>query len=293
MEENKRISDLFERARNEAPKTSFEDVKGHFLATGVVAGTGLLAKWAAASFKLKVIIMTLTLITLTVSGLLVSSYVNSNPVNEAPTKEYEIIVPQDNLEIIQEDGVKETIIYDDKDQVVEVIVDSSNKFSAPIKNKDLTVIETPIVLEPHILTVDPDPIPSLTPKIEVKIEKSDSSANERRFTITEKTSKEELEKIKTLAENAGIRMTYTARIKKNTITRLSMHWNLNADNEKSNWNITTACNDDDGFNLEVGWKENDKGQAISLLEGKKCREVRDRHRGMITDSEGNRIRMKN
>lgn len=288
MEENKRISDLFERARNEAPKTSFEDVKGHFLATGAVAGTGLLAKWAAASFKLKAIIMTSTLITLTISGLLVSSYVNSNPVNEDPIKQNEIIVPQENLEIIQEDGVKETIIYDDKDQVLEVIVDSSNKFSAPIENKEL--METPIVVEPNSLTVAPDPIPSLSPTMDPKIEKADKPEKERRFTITEKTSKEELEKIKTLAENAGIRMTYTARIKKNIIKRLSMNWNLNGDSGRSNWSITVSGDDD--FSVEVGWEENDKGQATGFLDDKRI-EARDKGVEVIVDSEGNRIRTKN
>ncbi|MFK7786989.1 MAG: hypothetical protein AB8B56_17845, partial [Crocinitomicaceae bacterium] len=149
MEENKRISDLFERARTEAPKTSFEDVKGHFIATGAVAGVGLLAKWAAVSLKLKVIIMSSTLITLTVSGLLVTSALNSSPIEKEVTDPKEYILPMENLEIKQEDGIKETIIYDDQDQVVEIIVDSSSKLTDASEE---TTSNTVLELNPQELT---------------------------------------------------------------------------------------------------------------------------------------------
>lgn len=289
MEENKRISDLFERARTEAPKTSFDDVKGHFLAAGTVTGVGLLAKWAAASLKLKVIIMTSTLITLTISGLLVTSALNSNPAQKETKDQKDVIIPMENLEIIQEDGIKETIFYDDKDQVLEIIVDSSSKLN---DEAEASVPNTVSELNTHQLTSSEREI-NLAPPVTAKTTNSsegEEEAKERRFVITEKTSTTELEEIQELAEKAGIKMEYNARIKKNIIKRISMTWKLNNENCNSNWQISVTGDDD--FRLEVGWKENDKGEAIGFLNDKRY-ECGDKEVGVLINGEGQRIEIKN
>lgn len=289
MEENKRITNLFERARTEAPKTSFESVKGHFLATSAVAGTGLLAKWAALSFKLKVLIMTSTLIILTISGLVISSNLKETTTQERHGTQKEYLTPQENLEITQEDGVRETIFYDNEDQVVEIIVDSSEKLKELDETLDSPQIPTPAD-EPMVPKVAQSSlIQPKAPETDTNNSKMETSSTVRRFEITENTTEEELNEIRKLAQAAGITMKYNARIKRNIIKRISMTWILECEGRTSNWSLSVSGDDD--FSVEVGWEENEKGQAISFLSDKHAKTGKSVE--VSTDGAGTKVEVRN
>ncbi|MFK7786289.1 MAG: hypothetical protein AB8B56_14310, partial [Crocinitomicaceae bacterium] len=177
---------------------------------------------------------------------------------------------------------------DDQDQVVEIIVDSSSKLTDASEE---TTSNTVLELNPQELTTTRGEInttPPRTTKANNTISEGDTGT-EHRFEITEKTTKEELENIKEQAEKAGIKMTYTARIKKNIIQRLSMTWILNTEDGKSNCQVSL---NGDEFEVEVGWKENEEGKAISFLNDKFIQSS-NKPVSIIVDNEGNLIRTKN
>ncbi len=259
MEENKQISDLFERARNEAPKTSFEEMKKHVLSTGAVGGVGIIAKWAAASFKFKAIVMIAILSTLTVSGILIITQL-ANPTGTAAKKqENGIIHTEQNFEILSEDGVQKMTIYDENDKVVQVIVDSSEN----VKHKDQAVNLS--VKELELLTASDNTSNSRVVMYD-ETSKRGIVANplkERKFTITQNTTSEELKNIMKQARDAGIDFGYETRVRKGVIKKITMSMIIKAESGTSEWH--SKISGSKSFSFKFGWNENDFGKAISFI----------------------------
>jgi len=255
MEENTRISDLFDRARNEAPKTSFDEMKGHFLATSTVAGTGILVKWAAASFKLKVIIMTSVVSILTISGVLIASQFKSTPVLEESTVEK---LPQNEVEIIEvksEDGIQKTTVYNEKREVLKVEIDSSNEAKQKAQEMRLDP-EGPRTID--FQTAPKRTITSLKPPTVNPTVDSDSLVL-KKFMINETTSNEEIEKIQQQAISAGLEFTYNTRIRQSKIKRLHLKMKKGG----SHW--SSHITGTDSFSFDFGWWEDAEGNFVRFI----------------------------
>jgi hypothetical protein len=264
MEENKRISDLFERARTEAPKTSFEDVKGHFLATSAVAGTGLLAKWAAASFKFKAIVMVTILSTLTISTVLIVSSISSATQSEIKHESEVLDSGDQTIEILNENGVKKKTVYDENNSVLEVIVDSSKQWN---KDGELINHESAVELLPfevtEVVNEDLEGIEVVEGAISL-VDAEEDSLTMQRFTISNKTTEEELEAMKKAAMEAGVSIQFSARIRRSTLKRLSLVMSIEADGKRK---YKRSCvYKAKTFSFQTGWMEDDNGKAIRFLE---------------------------
>ncbi len=258
MEENKRISDLFERARNEVPKTSFEDMKKHVLSAGATGGVGIIAKWAATSFKFKAIVMITTLSTLTISGILIVTQLANPTGSTVKNQEDGIIHTEQNFEILSEDGVQKMTIYDDNDKVVQVIVDSSGN----VKHKDqvnMSVKELELLIASDNTSNPPLVVYNKTSKRDVVT----NPLKERKFTITQNTTSEELKNIMEQARDAGIDFDYETRVRKGIIKKITMSMIIKAESGTSEWH--SKISGSKSFCFMFGWNENDSGKAISLI----------------------------
>lgn len=257
MEENKRISELFDRARTQAPQTSYADVKKAFLFASTVGGASLLAKWAASSFKFKLIFMITTLSTLTVGGLLIVTQLtgNPNPINvKSDLAKHENTL---NIEVKRENGVQQTTIYDEHDRIVKVIVDSSEKQT----DRGGAVTISPN--QPKAIkngTIEPEIIRETPKTIQKRANTSDSLVM-KKYEITDKTTSKELELIQEAATEAGIEFNYTARVKKDIIKRISM--DMKIEDGKACWNSTISGTD--SFSFVFGWWEDGSGKAVRFL----------------------------
>jgi len=88
---------------------------------------------------------------------------------------------------------------------------------------------------------------------------------EYKIKVTQNTTENELENLKSKAEKAGIQFEYTVHIKRNHIKNLnlSMVIELEGDDQKtSQFNVSNS----DNFSLLVGWVCNDDGKAIKFTE---------------------------
>lgn len=255
MEENKRISDLFERARTEAPKTSFEEVKKHVIAASAVGGVGILAKWTALSFKLKSIIMIATLSTLTISTILIVSQLTPSPKSVGGNTDRSQKGGGEIVEIRSEDGIQSTIVYNEKNEVLEVSIDSSTEVISYAERIKLKINE-PESLD-NFKDAEKSPIVML-PSVNDNANLSDSLTM-RQYKISEKTSREEIEKIQKLAIAAGLEFNYSAKIRNNKIKRLTINM------KKSDKKWMSKISGSKSFNFNFGWWEDSDGHFVKFL----------------------------
>ncbi len=272
MEQNKQLSDLFELARNEAPKKEFSDLKGEFLATIAVGGTGvataviakksLWAKWLAASFKFKAIIMVTTLSTLTISGIIVATQLTSNP---SVVREQTEFQPQEQAEIIEirsEDGIEKTIVYNEKKEVMNISIDSSTEAKATAQRIKLSTKQPEALKSIH--SENRVPIDAQL-RIYNKVLAADSLTM-KKFLITEISTNEEIQKIQEQAIAAGMEFTFETKVRDKKIKRMTL--NMKKDNNKWMSKITGT----DSFSFEFGWWEDADGKFVKFL----CDEERER-----------------
>lgn len=266
MEENKRISDLFERARNEAPKTSFDDMKSNFLTVGAVGGVGIIAKWAAASFKLKAIIMITLFSTLTISGIMIAAQLT-------PTTEVVEVKADKNLEseieyieISNLDGIKKTVIFDENDQVLEVMIDSTKKVNPKVTTTTTKIeltAEEPELLQKMVLAPGNQLI-ELKKNAPIVLISTDSLVM-KKFKITDKTTSEDLEKIAKQARAAGIIFDYSARIRGNSIKKVQLDMKIDQPDDSSDWSTSISGKT---FTYVFGWWEEKNGTAVRFITNK-------------------------
>lgn len=271
MEENERISDLFERARNEAPKTSFEEVKKHVIAASAVGGAGIVAKLTSISFKLKVIIMLVTLSTLTISGILIVTQLNSTV--ESKLVNHKTVQTQNNknLKIFSENGIQKTVHYDENNQVLEVILDSSDANNSSDKNFEESIDVLPFE-SINAISDEKDGTGIVNQPVSIN---SGDSLVMRRFDFSDKTTEDELEAFSSAAQAAGIRIDYTARIRRNSVKRLSLVMSLTEEGKRK---CERACvYKADSFTFQTGWMEDSEGNAVRFLKDDECKPLRARY----------------
>lgn len=265
MEQNKRISELFELARNEAPTTSFNELKGEFLTHLAAGGAGmagatiaqksLWTKWLAASFKLKVIIMTTVVSVLTISGIVIGTQLTSNSSVEQKRTDN---LPAETIEIIEvrsENGIEKTIVYNDKNEVMTVSIDSSEEAKSSAQRIKLNPKHVQIVenakLSDKVLI---DAKPKLTTK-----SSATDSLTMKKFEINERTSDQEILKMKEQAIAAGMEFTFDTKKRNNKIKRLTLNMSKNG----SKW--MSKISGTDSFSFEFGWWEDANGKFVKFL----------------------------
>lgn len=272
MEENKRIADLFERARTEAPKTSFDEAKKHLLAASAVGSVGIIAKFMAASFKVKAIIMLGIVSTLTVSGLLIFNSGSDGALRVFQGSELDSSLqgPQcttcldkqsASVEISSANGIEKTVVFDDQNQVINVTIDSSNKTRKPIQIEKLASKQLVNVPMEESGSIQSSNFKEFTSK---RANPADSLTF-KKFTITHNTSAEELKNISAQAKDAGIEFAYDTRIRRGVIKKIEIAMVLNSGNDKSKWGAKISGSS--SFSFEFGWREDASGKAVNLYDG--------------------------
>ncbi|MFT6921071.1 MAG: hypothetical protein ACJA1C_000065 [Crocinitomicaceae bacterium] len=242
-----RIDQLFESTRTEAPIRSFESSKEAFIAgLETTTPTGILAKWAKISFTFKTLIMlgiigaTATLITCLLPNS--SSHEKLKPLDPTPYTETTEVVDYVNEVVVK------TIYFDTEKQWAEIrveptkvdISDSNRKES----NKNLDI-----------------PLP---PPVFIKTEDSTQAYRKtttKCFSIEKNSSDLEIERIRKLAEAAGLHFRYKVIVWRGKIKRCSLHICLDKDNEPS---CEYDVNLSGKFWKKIQWVEDENGKAISF-----------------------------
>lgn len=262
--EDHQLSDLFDSARNETPVTHFSEMKSSFLEQVAVGSTGISAavvakqslwkKWLAYSFKLKVIIMTSAVSILTFSTLFVTGQFSKTTSYEAQNVSEPSFEKSEMIEILSEDGVQKTIVYNEKSEVVKVTIDSFADTKSTEQKITLHTIEPEMLENNKVVTIDPVRI---EPKASTTV--ASDSLNIKKFMISEKTTNEEIERIQQQAITAGIEFTFNTKIRNNKIKRLTMQMKKNGHRWSSK--ITGT----DSFSFDFGWLEDANGKFVKFL----------------------------
>jgi|GEM_PF-5034592 len=266
MEENKRISDLFDRARNEAPKTSFDDMKSNFLTAGTVGGIGIIAKWAAASFKFKAIIMITLLSTLTISGIMIAAQLTptTEVVEVKVDKNWESEI--EYIEISNQGGIKKTVIFDENDQVLEVMIDSTKKVSPKVTimtaKVELTTKEPELIQK--MVVVPGNQLIELKKNAPITLISTDSLVM-KKFKITHKSTSEDLAKIAKQARAAGITFDYKVQFRKNELRKVKIDMDFEGLSGSNDWSTSISGKT---FTYVFGWWEEKNGKAVRFITNK-------------------------
>lgn len=265
MEENKRISELFDRARTQAPQASYADVKRAFLTASAAGGVGILAKWAGTTFKFKLIFMITTLSTLTIGGILIATQLTGNPNSKDMKPDVAHPKPTTNIEVRHENGVQETTIYDENDRIVKVLVDSSRAAADKSDNRGEVTAIPPNQPKAIKNGTKPSEIIRETPKKRIVLANVQDSSM-KVFEITDKTSLDELAAIQAHADAAGLSFNYTARVKKDKLKRISLTMKIEEGN--STWNSDISGTN--SFRFTFGWWEDETGKVRRFLTDKEA-----------------------
>lgn len=262
--EEQQLSDLFESARNETPVTHFSEMKSSFLEQVAAGSTGVSAavvvkqslwkKWLAYSFKLKVIIMTSAVSILTFSTLFITNQFNTTTSNDTQNVSEPQLEKSEMIEIVSEDGVQKTIVYNEKSEVVQVTIDSFADTKSIDQKLTLHTIEPEMLENNRVVTIDPTRI---EPKTSTKV--ASDSLHIKKFLISEKTTNEEIERIQKQAIAAGIEFTFNTKVRNNKIKRLTMQMKKNGHRWSSKISGT------DSFSFDFGWWEDANGKFVKFL----------------------------
>ncbi len=85
------------------------------------------------------------------------------------------------------------------------------------------------------------------------------------FSVTSRTTVDELEDIKGVALKAGMKFDYTAKVKKNRITKLNLTMTLYDEQGKRKCEcINVEMSGDEMFSHTIQWQENEDGKAVSF-----------------------------
>lgn len=256
MEENKRISDLFERARTEAPKTSFDEAKKHLLAASAVGSIGILAKWAALSAKFKFISMITAISILTMTSVMIFSNgdkksantLNNNRLIHSTKVSVEDDARDDSIE---QASIEITSISKSGDQGTEKTVPY-----ARFENYALMDVLGIRGMDIQDRSKQKQPTKS---QFSLNPEQSGDSLAMKRFEISEKSTDKEIAAIQSQAIDAGLEFTFNTKIRRDKIKRL----NLNM--KKGNQKWMSKISGTDSFSFTFGWWEDSEGQFVKYI----------------------------
>jgi len=251
-----RIDELFESARNEAPIRSFASSKSALLAgIGATTSIGILAKWAKLSFTFKTLIMVGIIGTVaTVTTCVVLSIAPKETL-----KQLDLSVSQEvKTEVVDQENevVVHTTYFDSKKDWVEISIEplsmltsDTNRIVTTEEENDPKTIDTKKEITPTLPPLNPEDTTTAT------------TTTTRSFLIERNTSDIEKEKIRKEAEAAGIDFKYKVLVWKGKIKRCSIHVYIN--NGKGGYcEYKTQLSG--RFSKRIGWVEDENGKAISF-----------------------------
>ncbi|MDG1331408.1 MAG: hypothetical protein P8P74_03715 [Crocinitomicaceae bacterium] len=206
--------------------------------------------------------MIATLSTLTISTLLAVSHFSNSQEKVEGVNTITGAQTEQNIEIHNENGIQKTIVFDDNNSIIEVIVDSSEAIDKkstastghepmgelPLQNRQLisqgtegSIVDQPI----EVLSVD--------------------SLTARRFDFTDKTTLEDLEAFKTAAKAAGIEVDYRAKIRRSILKKINLQMSIKSDSERKICSSSSVYKAKT-FRFQTGWMEDENGKAVRFLE---------------------------
>lgn len=242
-----RIDQLFESTRTEAPIRSFESSKEVFVARLEAATpTGILAKWAKISFTFKTLIM---LGIIGTAATLITCLMGSGSSHEK-LKPFELLLHTETIEVVDHENevVVKTTYFDTEKQWAEIRVEPTK-----IDASDSSSIE-------FIQELDTPLPPPIFPK-EDDSTKAFQQATTKCFSIQKNSPDLEIEKIRKLAEAAGLHFQYKVIVWRGKIKRCSLHMCLDKGNESScEYDINLSGK----FWKKIQWVEDENGKAISF-----------------------------
>lgn len=261
--QNVELDQLFAIAREQAPETSFEEIKKRFLGTAVLAAGGVLATKGIIHLFTKKWIIMMTIITLATSAAIVAStftygeHDNQKPIVSTPipieTQEHEKTPVEEPMEITE-------------NQFVEEIQPTPNSLVGDTATEPNETNEHIEVGEP-ILTWSGCKNWSVAPPDSLKKEEKKIIPYTERFIVTQSTTEEELELIKQQAEDAGIVYSYKAKYIKDKLDELKISMSLNFSDGERNSNMTETREITDiskKDKIVIAWIENPEGKAMII-----------------------------
>lgn len=271
LDENNSLDILFQSAREEAPKLSFEDTKGVFLKSLALGGAGLLtAKGLAYLIKLKFSVIMFSTIGIVATTAVIMQVVNPTPekINQSISGE-KIELSQNNPEIIS----PEVILIDQDDSLLknenEVIVPEVEMIE---ELPTFLVTEFPMIMPKSIEPVKPSVISTIqSPRLLAKAEVNEEMAADivkYQVVVTEKTTDKELLALEEKALAAGIDYTYSAKRRGNNIKKLTIKmiiYDEDGERKVSTFYLKNA----NSFNFQIGWMELD-GKATGFIKRDNC-----------------------
>lgn len=199
------LDQLFQQARNQAPKRSFADTKSVFagaLALGVATAAHAKAM-TGVLFKSKFIIMSISTASIITTSALI--YSTLQPLS---TVKHETVLHNKNPKT----ETKENTVRPKQ------VSDETFVFAAPTENSS----EMPFLkIKKNKAMNHTLPVEKATLYSKDSFPKTEGTGNIRyNYTLTERTTREELERIKMQAKESGVRFSYSAKIRRGEIKNL-------------------------------------------------------------------------
>lgn len=244
------MEQLFQSARTQAPKYAYSDAS-KMLTTGLALGATTVghAKLLSSSlFKSKLIIMSVSAVIVTSAVLVYSVTSNSEKesLNElSPTNKVEVAIPSP---ISNEEQRSETIAFNSilpSEAIPNLLDNSESNVEINPPNSVKSTPSVDVYTQPRTLFV--------------------KTNRQIRFTITERTTLEELNFIKEKAKEAGLTLSHSVKIRNNAIRTLNL---TIRDENGSLINRYTAGKSlrQSPFSFDLGWSVDESGKFLGFVE---------------------------
>lgn len=252
MNKDKYIENLFETARNEAPKVSVQEMKLSFVSA--IGGTSA-GWWTSISLKSKIIMISLLCSIGITAGILVGlNNKSAENTSNSSQKIIEFTQNQINMDVsVQDDSIHE-IIYDDAENVVnESKKAKSSAQNLSLKPESLKSIQLHEL--PKIITQNSEEHQKLKEELNSLVD----TLSKREFFFSEKTTLKEIQAVEKLAQAAGLNFEYDVKIRRDKIKRLKIKMESNG----KKWMSKIVGTDSFSFNF--GWHEDKEGKFVEFI----------------------------
>jgi hypothetical protein len=264
INQNIDLDQFFAEARMQEPTSSFEETSTRFLSSLVFASGGVLATKSILQLFTKKWIMMTTLISIATTAAIIGGTLAFGEPEQAQNSNITQFIQEEEDVQASEEGIEDdnALMPVTKDKIQEILEQNG------VAEEMIDVEEVMSYIDANGLLL----IPEDTTKSDLK-EKDESVKivpYAERFLITENTKKEDLEKIKKSAEDAGIVFDYKAKFKNDKLKELSLNMILNKEGKEgsSKWVQTYNADDfDDETEIIIAWTEDESGKAFNMESG--------------------------
>lgn len=249
-ENQNRLDHLFDAARNEEPKTSFNDVQKTFVAATSLGIIGLIINWivgASKVAKIGIMISTITAVTVGVTMIVSSPKIVEN-----------------NVPILNDTNHKTVLVVNDEPEEQE---ESVIEFGEIQQDSPAQVAKKPLQ---HILQTGLDFRPAKSIHTQTNEDKfivyAPTVEKEKKtvvFTINENTQPEYFDEIKAEAEKAGVRFNHKTKYRKSIVRKTEIMMVINhPKNGRSSQKIVISGGKT--FSHTFGWVVDENGKAVEV-----------------------------